>query len=72
MDKEESSSDRAGRGERRPYRVRLPGFISDEDVGLGDVIKRATSTVGIKPCGGCAKRAAALNLWVALSGRPPT
>ena len=62
-----------GTREPAPYRVRLPRFITgDEDTGLGDVIKRATSTVGIKPCGGCAKRAAALNRWVALSGRPPT
>jgi hypothetical protein len=36
----------------RPYTVRLPGFVNDEDVGLGDVIKRATYSVGIKPCGG--------------------
>ena len=35
------------------YRVRLPGFITDEEIGLGDVIKRATSYLGIKPCGGC-------------------
>lgn len=46
---------------RRPYRVRLPGFIKDEEVGLGDVIKRATSIVGIRPCGGCAQRARRLN-----------
>ena len=38
--------------EREPYRVRLPGFISDQDVGLGDVIKRATHAIGVKPCGG--------------------
>ena len=42
---------------REPHRVRLPGFITDEDVGLGDVIKKATSIVGIRPCGGCAQRA---------------
>ena len=53
----------------RPYTVRLPGFISDADVGLGDVITRATYSVGIKPCGGCAKRAAALNRWLVFSGR---
>jgi hypothetical protein len=46
---------------RRPRQVRLPGFISDEPVGLGDVIKRATTVVGIKPCSSCAKRAARLN-----------
>jgi hypothetical protein len=50
-----------------PYRVRLPGFISDEDVGLGDVVKRVTYAMGIKPCGGCEARAAALNRWVAFT-----
>jgi hypothetical protein len=58
-------------GERKPYRVRLPGFVSDEDVGLGDAIKRATSTVGITPCGDCGRRAAALNRWMVFSGRHP-
>jgi hypothetical protein len=58
----EAESNSAVKGERQPYKVRLPGFIkTDNDVGLGDVIKRATSTVGIRPCGGCARRAAALN-----------
>ena len=28
---------------------------------LGDVVARATKAVGIKPCGPCAKRQAALN-----------
>ncbi len=51
------------------YQVRLPGFITDKDVGLGDIIKRATSAFGIRPCGGCERRAAALNRWMVLSGR---
>lgn len=55
--------------EGRPYRIRLPGFVSDEAVGLGDVIKRATYAMGIKPCGGCERRAAALNRWMAFTGR---
>lgn len=46
------------------HRVRLPGFVGDDEIGLGDVIKRATSYFGIKPCGGCAQRAAAHNRWV--------
>jgi hypothetical protein len=51
--------------ERGPYRVRLPGFISDErEVGLGEVITRTAYRVGIRPCAGCARRAAALNRWV--------
>jgi hypothetical protein len=52
---------------REPYRVRLPGFITDEEIGLGDVIARATSTFGVAPCGGCKQRAARLNGWVAFS-----
>jgi hypothetical protein len=35
-----------------PHRVRLPGFITDEQIGLGDAIKRTTSYFGIKPCRG--------------------
>ena len=50
--------------ERPPHRVRLPGFITDDEIGLGDVIKRATSYFGIQPCGGCERRAAALNRWM--------
>ena len=49
--------------------VRLPGFITDEDIGLGDVIKRATYLLGIKPCGGCERRAAALNRRFTFTGR---
>ena len=48
----------------QPHRFRLPGFIKDEEVGLGDVIKRATYSIGIRPCGGCGRRAASLNRWV--------
>lgn len=66
---EETKDNQAEKSERQPYRVRLPGFISEEDVGLGDVIKRATSAAGIRPCGGCEKRAAALNHWLTFSGR---
>ena len=54
---------------RPPRRVRLPGFITDDEIGLGDVIKRATLYIGIKPCGGCERRAAALNGWVVFTGR---
>jgi len=54
--------------EPRPYRVRLPGFLIDEETGLGDAIKRVTYAMGIKPCGGCEKRAAALNRWMRFTG----
>jgi hypothetical protein len=41
--------------------VRLSRAVSGEDVGPGDVLKRANSAVGVKPCGGCERCAAALN-----------
>ena len=69
MSEKESKDARVGRRERKPHRVRLPGFVSDQDVGLGDAIKHATATVGIRPCGGCERRAAMLNRWFVFSGR---
>lgn len=69
MKQREPKSKSSNETERRPYKVRLPGFISDQDIGLGDAIKSATSAVGIKPCGGCDRRAAALNRWLVISGK---
>ena len=53
--------------ERPPHTVRLPGFLIEKEIGLGDVIKRATSVIGIKPCAGCQRRAATLNRWMRFS-----
>jgi hypothetical protein len=50
--------------EHQPHRVRLPGFLIEEEIGPGDAIKRVTYAMGIKPCGGCEKRAVALNRWM--------
>lgn len=72
MNQEEMRSESSKKSERQPYHVRLPGFITDEDVGLGDIIKRATSAVGIPPCGECTRRAAKLNSWIAFTGRHPS
>jgi hypothetical protein len=47
-----------------PHKLRLPGFITDQEIGLGDLVKRITYVAGIKPCGGCEGRAAALNRWM--------
>jgi len=55
--------------EHPPRRVRLPGFIADEEIGLGDLIKRTTSYFGIQPCGGCGRRADALNRWMVFTNR---
>lgn len=67
--------DGAGRGgNARPHRMRVPRFVTDEEIGLGDAVKRVTYTLGAKrPCGGCDRRAAALNRRVVLSpGWPRT
>lgn len=61
---QEDKSKAQDRGKAEPYRVRLPGFIRDEEIGLGDAVKRVTYAIGVRPCGGCERRAAALNRWV--------
>ncbi len=55
----------------KPIRIQVP-FELKEDIGVGDVIKRATSALGVKPCSGCEKRAEALNSRFVVSGRKPT
>ena len=52
------------------YRVRLPGFVRDQDIGLGDAVSRVTARFGVRPCGRCRRRAATLNRWVRFEGRP--
>jgi hypothetical protein len=60
-----ATDDEAGKeGKRQPRRVHLPGFVRDEDIGLGEVVKRVTTSAGIRPCGGCQRRAAALDRWL--------
>jgi hypothetical protein len=68
MSNSEPGPDSPRKTEDQPFRVRLPGFITEEEVGLGDVLKRATFAVGMKPCTGCEHRAALLNRWVVFSG----
>jgi hypothetical protein len=65
MDSRRSDSPR----KRRPHQVRLPGFMVDDEIGLGDLIKKVTYAVGVSPCGGCEKRAATLNRWMVFAPR---
>jgi hypothetical protein len=69
MSQEEPMTEHSDQAEPAPHRVRLPGFIAETEVGLGDMIKRATSLAGIRPCGPCLERAASLNRWMVFSGR---
>ena len=62
-----TTGDRSDAPWHEPHRLRLPGFLVEEEIGLGDVIRHATYAMGIKPCGACSKRAAALNRWMVLS-----
>jgi len=57
------------KSELEPHRVRLPGFITEQEIGLGDVIKRTTTYLGIRPCGGCERRAEALNRWLVFTNQ---
>lgn len=41
--------------------MRLPGFVLDEEIGLGDAMRRVAYVAGINPCDGCKRRAIALN-----------
>lgn len=50
--------------------ARIPVPFRMDDIGLGDVISRATSAISIRPCRSCAERAAFLNRHVVLTGRP--
>ena len=61
---QEENGNTQGTSQDEPYRVRLPGFISDDEIGLGDVVKRVTYAMGVRPCGGCERRATTLNRWV--------
>jgi hypothetical protein len=42
MTEKVKSSAYSDKSENASHRVRLPGFITDEEVGLGDAIKRAS------------------------------
>jgi hypothetical protein len=48
----------------QPHQVRIPGFAADRSIGLGDAVSGVAQALGFRPCGGCARRASALNNWV--------
>ena len=52
---------------KQGLQIPVPGLR--HNVGLGDVIKRMTQAIGVKPCPPCEKRAAMLNRLVQLRGR---
>ena len=52
MKEEQLPESATGAMARQPYQIRLPGFVRDEDIGLGDLVKRTTASLAIKPCRG--------------------
>lgn len=58
---------RGSKGQAAPRKVRLPGFLIEKEIGLGDLIRKTTYAMGIRPCEECEKRAAALNGWITLT-----
>ena len=40
-----------------PHIVRLPRFIVNEPIELGQIVRRITMAVGVQPCDSCDKRA---------------
>ena len=71
MKKKDAGSARPEGPQPPEHRVRLPRFISDDEIGLGDLIKRTTSYFGIQPCAACRRRADALNRWMVFTNRKP-
>ena len=54
--------------EQRPrHAVQLPRFLVDEPVGLGEVVKRITTSIGAPPCASCGQRAKRLDQWLRFS-----
>lgn len=57
------------KAEKKSARVTLPNFVSDEDIGLGDLVSRVTRSVVHRPCQGCERRSEKLNGWLQFHGR---
>jgi hypothetical protein len=55
--------------EKQSSHLRLPGFLLEKEIGLGDAFARVTSALGVRPCDGCYHRAEKLNQWVSFGGR---
>ncbi|WP_291298675.1 hypothetical protein [Elioraea sp.] len=64
------ATDRTPR-DRKPFQVRLPRFVTEQEIGLGDAVSHVARAMRVRPCGDCSRRAAAMNRWVVLMGRKP-
>ena len=46
------------------HTIVLPTFLLGREVGLGQLLKRVTTSVGVRPCAQCEQRAARLDHWL--------
>jgi hypothetical protein len=67
MTDQNHGEDREAAAPKSPLRVRLPGFIREEEIGLGDALLRMAYAAGLRPCGGCERHAALLNSRIVFS-----
>ncbi len=72
MTEETLAMARSGPRDPQPYRMRLPGFLVGEEIGLGAAIGKAGAYVGFRPCGGCVRRRTVLDGWLIFTPRRPT
>jgi hypothetical protein len=50
--------------DRTAYTIRVPTFVFGHEMGLGDILKRISTSLGVGPCARCDERAACLNSWL--------
>lgn len=51
--------------------IQVPFLGPEQSVGLGDLVAKVTTSVGITPCEPCEKRRARMNAWVVIEPRKP-
>jgi len=69
MGRENSPENDTDSGTDVKHRVQLPRFIVREPMGAGQVVKRMTRAVGMKPCAPCEQRAARMDRWLRIEPR---
>lgn len=51
------------------FNITIPWWEQGRTAGAGDVVEKAASAVGVKPCGGCKRRRKALNRVFGFKGK---
>ena len=54
----------AGGTDRATHTIRVPAFLLRREIGLGEMVKRITTSLGARPCARCDERAARLDRWL--------